>query len=69
MSPCWSTSDAEDFIKAKAKAHRRPSLLLKRRERQIIARRFPEPAELSELAAIRNVLRSRGTRAPIAAPA
>jgi hypothetical protein len=67
MSP-YAEPGVEDYLRAKAKAKRRPAWLLRRRECRIVKKRFPESAELSELAAIRSVLRKRGAR-PALVPA
>lgn len=56
----------DDYMRHRARARRRPAVLLRRRERQIVAKKFPEPAELTELAAIRKELSLRGARLAVA---
>jgi hypothetical protein len=52
----------ELYARARERARRTPSWLLRRRERRIVARRFPDVGALAELAASRSELRIRSGR-------
>lgn len=70
MSPYQHGPETDEYMRHRAKARRRPAWLLRRRERQIVAKRYPDATELAELAAIRKELSARGRRpAPMSAPA
>lgn len=58
----WTPAAQVVFVRTRARARWMPAVLLRRRERRIVARVFPTCEELAALGAIRRELRVRSTR-------
>jgi hypothetical protein len=54
--------DEQNYRRARARARRTPSVLLRHHERRIVARLWPDASELAQLAALRRELAIRAIR-------